>query len=141
MASFVSKSGNWAVSVSSTPSRADTPILEMQNLVAGNVVQITCNFSARTDTADAGSGYYFQIGAVNTAEVTRLTPGAGLIQSSAGWQSCTVVGLFLLTQVSNSPTEDVDFEITFTKGDLNGQGRLYNFTMIGEVISTDTSGV
>ena len=136
MADFVSKSGTLDSSVGDTPSRAGTPILEMQNLIPNNVVLITANFFARTNEAGRGNGFYYQLSAVNADEVEVLTPASGVFQASEGWQSCTLVGIFKLVKVSNSPTEDVDFEILFSKGDLSGVGQLHNITIIGEVIST-----
>jgi hypothetical protein len=109
----------------------------MQNLVPGNLVEITCTFFARTNQAGRGNGFYYAIGAVNSDEIEALTPTEGIFQSSDGWQSATLIALFKVAKVSNSPTEDIDFEVLFQKGDLNGEGQLLNFVMIGDVVSTN----
>lgn len=136
MAVIVSQSGSMDLSVDTSPSRAGTPILEMQNLIPDNVVKVTANFFARTNQAGRTNGFYYQISAVDAYEIESLTPASGVFQGSDGWQSCTLVGIFRLMQVYDSPTEDVDFELLFSKGDLSGTGQLLNITLIGEVIST-----
>ncbi|HEX9923102.1 MAG TPA: hypothetical protein VGD99_10595 [Anaerolineae bacterium] len=137
MTDFISKSGVIDLSVGDSPSRAGTPILEMQNLIPGNLVEIKCNFFARTNQPGRGNGFYYDISAVNTDEIEALTPTEGIFQSSDGWQSATLIALFKVVKVSNSPTEDVDFEVLFHKGDLNGAGQLLNFVLVGDVISTN----
>ncbi len=135
MTFFVSKSGTVDISVGSSPSRNSTPLLEMRNLVPGNVVKITANFSARTNTAGRANGFYFDLAAVNASEVTALTPTQGIFQGSDGWQSVTLTSFFKAEQVTQSPTEDIDFEVLFTKGDLSGEGQINNFVLIGDVVS------
>lgn len=132
---YVSKSGTWKFNVSGSESRADTPLLEVENLTPGNTVIVTANFSVSTGASTA-EGVYFRIAAVNADEVTALTPAAGLVQAIAGWTMVSLVGLFHITETSKSPTEDIDFEVLFSKGDLAGKGRLHNFTLTADVVST-----
>ena len=132
---YVSKSGTWKFDVSSGESRADTPQLEVQNLTPGNTVIVTANFSVSTGASTA-TGVYFKIAAVNSDEVTALTPAEGLVQAIAGWTMVSLVGLFHVNETTNSPTEDIDFEVLFSKSDLAGKGRLHNFTLTAEVVST-----
>ena len=134
MTKFASKSGSWNISVGSTPSRAETPILEMDNLINNNVVKVTANFFAKTSNAGMGSGFYYTITAAEANDITPLTPSAGVFQGTNGWQSCTLIGFFKVNQTGSSPTEDIDFEVVFSKGDLNGEGSLHNFTLTAEVV-------
>lgn len=135
MANFVTHAGIVDLKAGGSPTRSGMPILEMQNLVIGNTVKITCNFFARADQSGRNNGFYYQIAAVNSDELVTLTPASGIFQSSNGWQSCTLIGLFQVQQVSNSPTEDIDFEVLFSKGDLSGEGQITNFTLLGEVVT------
>lgn len=136
MASIVSKAGTTDISVDDSPSREGLPILEMRNLVIGNTVKVTASFFARTSQAGRANGFYYQIAAVNATEVVALTSVEGIFQGSDGWQSCVLVAFFTVKDTTESPTEDIDFEILLRRGDLSGQGQIHGFTLMGEVISS-----
>ncbi len=135
MTFFASKSGVLDIDVGDSPSRAGTPLLEMRNLVQNNVVQVTANFSARTNVAGRANGFYFTLATVNATEVTALTPTQGIFQSSDGWQSVTLTAFFRVNETVQSPTEDIDFEVLFSKGDISGQGQINNFLLTGNVVT------
>lgn len=135
MSHVVSKPGTTDISVDDSPSREGLPILEMRNLVSGNTVKITATFFARTNPSGRSNGFYYQVAAVNAQELVALTPVEGVFQSCDGWQACVLIGLFKVKSTTASPTEDIDFELLLRKGDLNGQGQILNFTLLGEIIS------
>lgn len=137
MTRFASHPGTLDVTASSSGSRQGTPLLEMRNLVSRNAVQVTLNCQARNRSGDSGSGFYYKIEAVNSPTVQALLPNAGVIQAAAGWQSISLVALFFVADVDNSPTEDIDFEVLFTSGDLDGQGQIHNFVLSGELVTLD----
>lgn len=136
MANFVSKSGVTDIDVGESPSRSGTPLLEMRNLVQGNIVRVTANFAARTAEAGLENGFGYQLSAVNADEVTALSPVDSIFQSSDGWQSCTLTVYFRIDAVTDSPTEDVDFEILFRRENLSGKGSILNFLLYGEVVGS-----
>ena len=134
MSEFVSKDGTWSIAVTS-PSRADTPVLKIPNLTQGNVIRITANFFGSPDT-----GFYYDVKSTNN-DVTAMSPTGGLIQGAGGWQACTRIVFFKVTNISSQTgVEDADFEVLFSQGDLDGKGRLNNFLLEGEVVSTVTAG-
>ncbi|MDY7096249.1 MAG: hypothetical protein SX243_25010 [Acidobacteriota bacterium] len=136
MPNFVSKSGVTDINVGGDPSRSGTPLLEMRNLVPGNIVRITSNFAAKAEEAGLANGFNYEIGAVNAKEVTALSPTDSVFQGSEGWQSCTVSAYFRIDAVTDSPTEDIDFEVLFGKGELSGKGSVLNFLLFGEVVGS-----
>jgi len=136
MSEFVSQEGVVEIQVGDQPSRNNTPILELANLVKGNLVRITLNMFARTNEDGRSQGFYFTIQAINANEVRALSPAGGLFQGTSGWQSVTKDVFFEVLNPSDSPTEDVDFEVLFSKGDISGTGQIRDFLLIGDVVST-----
>mgnify|MGYP003572970768 CR=1 FL=1 len=136
MSRFVSKSGTWAIEVNA-PSRAETPVLKVPYVTKGNTIRVTANFDASPN-----NGFHYQIQST-TSEVTALSPTKGTVQGTGDqWGSVTRIAFFLVDNVSSQTgVEDVDFEVLFSKQDLDGTGSLSNFTLIGELVTTtDTAG-
>ena len=128
---FVQKSGTWNVTVGG---RSDTPVLKMPNLTKGNAIQVTATFLAKTN-GSADSGFWYTVQATNPADAQALSAQQSVVQGNAGFQTTTKT-VFFLAQIS-SPTgvEDVDFEVVFQKGDLDGQGQISDFLMTGSVVT------
>lgn len=135
MSKFVSQEGVIEIQMGNQPSRNGTPILELANLVKGNLVRITLNMFARTNEDGRSQGFYFNIQAINANEVRTLSPTGGLFQGTSGWQSVTKDVFFEVLNPSDSPAEDVDFEVLFSKGDISGTGQVRAFLLMGEVVS------
>jgi hypothetical protein len=129
MAHFASKEGVWSLV---TGGRSETPLLEVPGLRPGQIVKVTANFFARTSTNDASEGFYFGLGTANPADAAALTPAVGLFQGDEGWKSCTLIVLF---EITGTGEVEADFELTFSKGDLNPRAELSNVTLIAEVIA------
>ena len=129
---FVAKEGTWDIDVTNS-SRAGTPLLSMSNLTTGNVVKLTCTFFGITGSS---GGFYFSIASTNGQVAQALTPASGVFSNSPGWQSLTLTALFQIT-AANTPVVDVDFEVLFSKVDLNGKGKLHNFLLTANVVSID----
>ncbi len=128
MAYFVSKEGVWSLI---TGGRSETPLLEVPSLRPGQIVKVTANFFARTSTNDIGEGFYYSLGTANPTDAAALTPAVGLFQGDEGWKSCTLIVLF---EITGTNEVEADFELTFSKGDLNPRAEISNVTLIAEVM-------
>ena len=131
---FVQKSGTWSVQVGG---RSDTPILEMDNITKGNTIMVTVTFLAKTN-GSADSGFWYTVQATNADEVQALSAQQSVVQGNAGFQTTTKTVFFEAKVSSATGVEDVDFEVTFQKGDLDGQGQISDFLMTGAVVSLGT---
>lgn len=128
MAYYVSKEGVWSLV---TGGRSETPMLEVAGLRPGQIVKVTANFFARTSTNDIGEGFYYALSTANPTDAAALTPTVGLFQGDEGWKSCTLIVLF---EITGTGEVEADFELTFSKGDLNPRAELSNVTLIAEVL-------
>ncbi len=128
---FVQKSGSWAVQVGG---RSDTPVLEMPNITKGNTLRITATFLAKT-AGNSNSGFQYSLKATSANDALALSAQESIVQGNAGWQTTTKT-VFFEARI-NSPTgvEEIDFEITFTKGELDGQGEISDVLLTGEIVS------
>jgi hypothetical protein len=136
MSNLVSEKGPFTISLGDSESRSGTPLLEMRNLTAGAIVKVNVNFFATTGSVDQNSGFSYKIASVNASEVTVISPSCGTTSASPGWQCCSLVAFFKINEVNDSPTEDVDFEVLFSKDNYDGKGEIKNFTFYGEVVSS-----
>ena len=131
MTKFVQQSGVFSVQAGG---RSDTPILEVPNLIAGNIVRVTCNFYARVDgSGGRAQGFYFEIKPTKD-EAEALTTGG--FQGSNSWQSVTKTAFFQVASTGGQPVDDVDFEVVFSAGDLDGEGSLRDFLLYADVVSS-----
>lgn len=134
MTKFVALAGTHPISVSS-PSRVNTPVLKIANLTKGNLIRVTANFNASPN-----AGFYYEIKSTAN-DVKALTPAMGVAQGSGGWSSATRTAYFMVANVSSSTgVEDADFEVLFSAGDLDGQGRFNDFLLEGSVVSSVDAG-
>lgn len=128
MAQMVSKEGVWSLMIGG---RSETPMLEVSGLQAGQRVKVTANFFARTSTNDIGEGFYYTLATANQGDAVALTPATGLFQGDEGWKSCTLIVVF---EIQGSGTVEADFELTFSKGDLNPRAQLSNVLLLAETL-------
>ena len=128
---FAQKSGSWNVTVGG---RSDTPILELPNVTKGNSLKITATFLAKTN-GQADSGFSYTISATNPADAQALSAQQSVVQGNAGFQTTTKTVFFEALITSPTGVEDVDFEVTFQKGGLDGNGEISDFLLVGEVVS------
>jgi|GEM_PF-2526389 len=129
MAYYAAKEGVWSLV---TGGRSETPLLTVDGLRPGQIVKVTAHFFARTSTTDISEGFYYTLSTVNPLDASALTPSAGLFQGDEGWKSCSLVVLF---EVSGADTRQTDFELTFSKGDLNPRAQISNVVLIAELLS------
>jgi hypothetical protein len=129
MAYYAAKEGVWALV---TGGRSETPLLSVGGLRPGQIVKVTANFFARTGTNDISEGFYYTLATVNPLAASALTPATGLFQGDEGWKSCSLVALF---EVRGTDTIQADFELTFSKGDLNPRAQISNVVLIAELLS------
>ena len=128
---FVQKSGEWAVQVGG---RSDTPILELPNVTKGNTIKVTATFLAKTN-GQTNSGFTYLVNATNTGDVQALSAQQSVVQGNAGYQTTTKTVFFEAIINSQTGVEDIDFEVTFSKGTFDGEGTLSDFLLTAEVIS------
>lgn len=129
---FVQKSGTWDVEVGG---RSDTPVLEMPNITKGNMIKVTAIFLAKTN-GEAESGFEYSVRATNPDDAQALNAQQSVVQSNAGFQTTTKIVFFEAIVTGETGIEDVDFEVIFQKGELDGRGQISDFLLIGEVVST-----
>lgn len=128
---FVEKNGSFKVEVGG---RSGTPVLEMPNISQGNKLKITAIFQAKTN-GTANGGFSYQIKPINDSDAVAISASESTVQGNAGWQTTTKVVFFEAKVAQNTPVEDVDFEVNFVSGGLDGSGEIQDFLLIGEVIS------
>lgn len=128
---FVQKSGTWQVTVGG---RSDTPILEMSNITKLNALRVTATFLTKTN-GDANSGFNYKVQSTKGSDVRVLSSQDSIVQGNAGWQTTIKTVFFEAVIDTQTGVEDIDFEVVFSAGDLDGQGEIGNFLLSGEVIS------
>jgi len=129
---FAQKSGTWNVTVGG---RSDTPVLEVDNVTKGNLLWVTATFLAKTN-GNADSGVSYTIMATNPEDAQAISAQQSVVQGNAGWQTTTKTVYFESRVVSQTGVEDIDFEVTFQKGDLDGQGQISDFLLEAYIVGT-----
>lgn len=127
---LVEKSGTWDVQVGG---RSDTPVLEMPNIVRGNMIKVTAIFLAKTG-GQANSGFEYTVQST-TDDAQALNTQQSVVQANAGFQTTTKIVFFEVRVSSETGVEDVDFEVTFQQGALDGKGQISDFLLVGEIVS------
>jgi len=127
---FAQKSGTWNVQVGG---RSDTPILEMPNITQGNTLMVTATFLAKTN-GQSNSGFSYTIQVPNPADAQALSAQQSVVQGNAGWQTTTKTVFFEARVTSETGVEDVDFEVTFQKGELDGEGQISDFLLTAAIV-------
>ena len=129
---FVQKSGTVNVE---TGGRSGTPILEMPNITQGNTLRVTATFQTKTaGQADSGFSYTVQSTKGNTDAVP-LSTQESTVQGNAGWQTTIKIAFFEAKIETQTGVEDIDFEVVFSDGGLDGQGEIKDFLLTGEIVS------
>lgn len=131
---FVQKSGTWNVQVGG---RSDTPILEMANITQGNTLMVTATFLAKTN-GQSNSGFSYTLQATNSQDAVALSAQQSVVQGNAGWQTTTKTVFFEARVTSETGVEDVDFEVIFQKGELDGEGQISDFLLTGAIVPLGT---
>lgn len=131
MSVFASKAGNFTINVDSGPSRGETPMLKVPNLVSKNLVRVTVDFSAQSQS---GSGFVFQIKATEAAKVTALSPTQAFVSNTSGWVSATRSAFFLVNPTGQDPTTEIDFECVFEAGSFSGTSEGSDFLIRAQVV-------
>lgn len=130
---FVQKSGTLQVE---TGGRSGTPILEMINITKQNTLRITATFLAKT-SGQANGGFDFKVQSTKGTDVQPLSSQESTVQGNAGWQTATKIVFFEALIDTQTGVEDIDFEVIFPAGSLDGQGEICNFLLTGEIVSLD----
>lgn len=130
---FVEKTGSWQVTVGG---RSDTPVLEMANVTKRNTLQITATFLAKT-AGQANSGFHYTVKSTKGTDVQVLSSQESTVQGNSGWQTTTKTVFFEALVDTQTGVEDIDFEVEFSAGDLDGQGEISNFLLSGAIVSLD----
>ena len=128
---FVQKTGTWQVT---TGGRSDTPVLELPNITKENVIMVTATFLAKTN-GNSDSGFSYTIQATKPSDAQALSAQQSVVQGNAGFQTTTKTVFFLAKIDSPTGVEEIDFEVTFSKGDLDGQGEISEFLFTGNVVT------
>ena len=131
---FVEKAGAWSVTVGG---RSDTPVLELPNVTKDNRITVTATFLAKTH-GNSDSGFHYAVQATKEADAIALSTKESIVQGNAGWQTTTKTVIFEAKITSQTGVEEIDFEVIFSKGDLDGQGEISNFLMTGAIVSSMT---
>ena len=129
---FVEKSGSWAVTVGG---RSGTPVLEMPNVTQGNRITVTATFLTKTG-GSTDNGFNYKVQATKEADAIAVSNQESIVQGNAGWQTTTKTVIFEARISSQTGVEEVDFEVIFSKGDLDGTGEISNFLMTGAIVSS-----
>lgn len=116
--------------------RSETPILTMSNIVNKNVIKITVSFTAKTGP-NTSNGFSYSVKPSKASSATALSSQDSTMQGNAGWQTTTKTVLFLATIAGDTATEEIDFEVNFNSGGLDGKGQFSDFLMTGEVVPLD----
>ena len=131
---FAQKSGTWNVTVGG---RSDTPVLELPNITKGNTLKITATFLARTNGADRTNGFTYTIKATKPSDAQALSAQQSMVQGANGFQTTTKTVFFEAIINSQTGVEEIDFEVTFAEGGMDGQGEISDFLLTGEVVRID----
>ncbi len=131
---FVQKSGSWPVVVGG---RSDTPVLEMPNITQGNRLAITATFLAKTNGSE-NSGFFYSIKCTKPSDAQALSAQQSVVQGNAGWQTTTKTVFFEAIVSAQTGVEEIDFEVVFDKGDLDGEGQISDFLLTGAIVSTQS---
>ena len=129
---FVQKSGTWNVTVGG---RSDTPVLELDNITQGNLIKITVTFLAKTN-GQANSGFWYTVKATDSDDAIALSAQQSVVQGNAGFQTTTKTVYFEAKITNQTGIEDIDFEVTFQKGELDGEGQISDFLLEGTIAGT-----
>lgn len=114
--------------------RSGTPLLQMTNITNGNALKVTATFIARTTGTDQNNGFTYSI-KTTTDDALPLTQLSSTVQGNIGFQSTTLTAIYRAQISSQTGVDDVDFEVLFEKGDMDGQGEIGDFLLTGEVIT------
>ena len=128
---FVEKSGSWPVTVGG---RSKTPVLEMPNITKENVIQVTATFLAKTN-GNSDSGFSYTIQPTKSSDAQALSAQQSVVQGNAGYQTTTKTVFFIAKISSQTGVEEIDFEVVFSKGDLDGEGEISDFLLTGSVVA------
>lgn len=129
---FVQKNGTWNVQ---TGGRSDTPVLEMSNITKGNTLMVTVTFMARTNGGDRTNGFTYTIQPTKKSDATALSNQTSVVQAANGFTTTTKTVFFEAIVSAPTGVEEVDFEVIFDKGDMDGGGEISEFLMTGAVVS------
>ena len=132
---FVEKTETLQVQVGG---RSDTPLLEMPNITKGNTLKVTATFLAKTG-GQAGNGFNYKIQTTQVSDSVALSSQESTVEGNAGWQTTTKTVFFEALVTSQTGVEDIDFEVLFEKGSLDGTGQISNFLLSAEIIGLDRS--
>jgi hypothetical protein len=129
---FVQKSGSWAVTVGG---RSDTPVLELPNITQGNRLMVTATFLAKTN-GNPDSGFLYTIQPTKPSDAQGMSSQQSVVQGNAGWQTTTKTVFFEAIVNAQTGVEEIDFEVIFQKGDMDGQGQISDFLLTGCIVSS-----
>lgn len=129
---FVQKTGVWNVQ---TGGRSDTPVLELPNITQKNTLRISVTFLAKT-AGQANSGFSYTV-QPTSSDAVALSNQHSTVQGNAGFQTTTLTAFFEARISSQTGVEELDFEVVFQAGDLDGAGEISNFLLTGEVVPLD----
>lgn len=129
---FVQKSGSWAVTVGG---RSDTPVLELPNITQGNRLMVTATFLAKTN-GNPDSGFLYTIQPTKPSDAQGMSAQQSVVQGNAGWQTTTKTVFFEAIVNAQTGVEEIDFEVIFQKGDMDGQGQISDFLLTGCIVSS-----
>ena len=118
--------------------RSGTPILEMPNITKGNTLRVTATFLANT-AGQANSGFSYKIQPTQVNEALALSSQESTVQGNAGWQTTTKTVFFEAVVNNQTGVEDIDFEVIFEKGSLDGAGNVSQFLLTAEIVGLDRS--
>lgn len=90
-----------------TGGRSGTPTLEVP-VINGNLVEVTCQFTATTDGA-----FTYEVKSVSDDAVRLTKRPANTFASAAGMQTCVRTDVFLAKLPDATASDDVTFEVFF----------------------------
>jgi len=131
---FTQKAGTWSVTVGG---RSETPVLEMPNITKGNRLIVTATFLAKTN-GNPDSGFLYTVKCTKESDAKALSAQESMVQGNAGWQTTTKTVFFEAIVNAQTGVEEIDFEVEFQKGDMDGQGQISDFLLTGAVVTVDS---
>ena len=117
-----------------TGGRSGTSLLEMPNITKGNTLRVTATFQAKT-AGQANSGFAYTVQSTKGNDAVPLSTQESIVQGNAGWQTTIKIVFFEAVVESQTGVEDIDFEVVFSDGGLDGQGEIRDFLLTGEIVS------
>ncbi len=108
----------------------------MANITKQNTLRVTATFLAKTN-GQANSGFDFKVQSTKGTDAQALSSQDSPLQGNAGWQTSTKIVFFEALIDTQTGVEDIDFEVIFSAGSLDGQGEISNFLLTGEIVSLD----